>query len=99
MTIDLYFLNAKSRFFRWEDDGTVLVWDNGLTIAFRQELAAAINELADHLPPLNSIVLVFSACRENWPQARVYLEMLGSKNNDCDHWFPERTSARTGACV
>ena len=53
-----YLRQARSVYFRWEDDGNVLVWDNGSTIAFRAELAAVMVRLAaDKLPPLNAIAV------------------------------------------
>lgn len=71
---DRYFTQAHSLFFRWEDGGTVMCWDNGVTIAFREELAAVINRLgSEGLPPLNAIAVVLSACRANWSDARCYL--------------------------
>ena len=79
MQTDRYFTQALSLFFRWEDGGTVLCWDNGATIAFREELAAVINRLgSEGLPPLNTIAVLLSACRANWFEARCYLMLYDS---------------------
>jgi len=79
MQTDRYFEQAESLFFRWEDGGTVLCWDNGVTIAFREELAAVIKRLGpEGLPPLNAIAVVLSACRANWNEARWFLTLYDS---------------------
>lgn len=80
----VYFRQARSCFFRWADDGNVLVWDNGHTIAFRAELAAIMKRMnSGYMPPLNAIAVLLSACRDNWPSARSFLSMMaGEESND-----------------
>lgn len=74
-----YFQAADSLFFRWEDDGSVLTWDNGVTIAFRDELVAVMERLApDGLPPFNAIAALLSACRGNWSDARWFMTLFDS---------------------
>lgn len=66
-----YFRQAKNCFFRWEEAGRVLVWDDGTTIAFREEIAAVMDRLAPGgLPPFNAIAVLLSACRGNWNLSR-----------------------------
>jgi len=82
MQTDRYFEQAESLFFRWEDGGTVLCWDNGVTIAFREELAVVIKRLGpEGLPPLNAIAVVLSASRANWNEARC--ELVAMVFEDC----------------
>lgn len=72
-----YFRQAQSCFFRWEDEGGVLAWYDGTTIAFRPELSAIMQRLAgETLPPMNAIAVLLSACRDNWEQARDYLRVF-----------------------
>ena len=83
-----YFRNARSCFFRWDDDGKVLAWDNGLTIAFREEIAAVMKRLAPSiLPPFNAIAVLLSACRNNWADARWYLTLLCEEQSQIHHNF------------
>jgi hypothetical protein len=63
-----YFSPPDSSFWRWQDDGQVVCWADGRTIAFREELLAVLERLAaEGLPPLGAVLLVLAACRENWP--------------------------------
>ncbi len=49
---------------RWEDGGRTLVWEDGATVAFREELAAIFERLAPgELPPFPVLVCVLAACR------------------------------------
>jgi hypothetical protein len=53
-------------FWRWEDHGQIAAWWDGRTIAFKAELATAIETLAPRgLPPFGALLLVYAACREN----------------------------------
>ncbi|MDP7019614.1 MAG: hypothetical protein QGG36_27710 [Pirellulaceae bacterium] len=62
--------NARS-FWRWEEDGEVIVWRNGETLCFREELHAACARLAPRgLPPLPSILLLMGAIRDNYAEVR-----------------------------
>ena len=83
MTVERYFKSAKSLFFRWDNDGSVLCWDDGVTIAFAEELAAVVRRLGpEGLPPLNSIAVLLSACRNNWPDARKHLMLYDPPRSD-----------------
>lgn len=102
MQTDRYFEQAQTLFFRWEDGGTVLCWDNGVTIAFREELAAVIKRLGpEGLPPLNAIAVVLSACRANWSEVRWFLTLYDSPEGlqdtpvlqDPDSWQADQLRA------
>jgi hypothetical protein len=52
----------------WAEDGTVLVWHDGTTIAFREEVTRIIEWLAPNgLPSFGSIVFLLAACRGKVP--------------------------------
>src|SRR5687767_555988 len=62
-----YLLPAPDTFWEWRDDGEVITWKDGTTIAFRDELRTVLSWLAPHgLPPLNSIALLLAATHDNW---------------------------------
>ena len=53
---------------RWDDEGEVIVWRDGPTIAFRGEVQEVLARLAPHgLPPFHAVVLLLAACRDGWP--------------------------------
>lgn len=62
-----YFLPPQRWFWHWQEHGRVAVWDDGTTIAFRDELEKILRHLTPQgLPPLGSLVLLLGACRESW---------------------------------
>src|SRR5262245_61783043 len=64
-----YFAPPAKSFWRWHDAGFVAAWKDELTIAFREELQVVLDRLAKHgLPPLGSVLLLLSACRDNWEE-------------------------------
>lgn len=53
---------------RWADHGDVVVWSDGTTIAFREEIAYVLEWLVPHgWPPFGSLVWLFAACRGKLP--------------------------------
>lgn len=53
---------------RWADHGSVLVWHDGTTLAFKEEILQILESLApDGLPPLGALVLLLAACRGKVP--------------------------------
>ena len=49
---------------RWSENGAVLVWHDGSTIAFREEIVQIIEWLAPNgLPSFGAIVFLLAACR------------------------------------
>jgi len=66
-----YLLSPPDHVWRWkwdEDQQEDFVeWATGKTLAFSEEVLDVLSELAEHgLPPLGCILLVLSACREDW---------------------------------
>lgn len=54
---------------RWEDNGRALVWSDGATIAFREELLAVFERLSPgQLPPFPVLVCILAACRGRYLQ-------------------------------
>lgn len=54
-------------FWRWSENGRVITWNDGTTIAFREELEHVLARLAPAgLPPFGAVVLLLSACRPGW---------------------------------
>jgi hypothetical protein len=64
-----YFSPPTKSYWRWQERGNVAVWDDGRTIAFREELEIVLARLATNgLPPLGSVLLLLAACRDNWEE-------------------------------
>lgn len=60
---------------RWAEDGAVLVWSDGATIAFREELIQILQWLAPNgLPPFGAIALMLAACRGKVPPVATFLD-------------------------
>jgi hypothetical protein len=61
-----YFRPPTDYYWRWTDAGYVIEWRQGDTICYREDVLAVLKKLAaEGWPPLGSILLVLSACREN----------------------------------
>src|SRR5436305_1034031 len=60
---------------RWAEDGNVVIWSDGSTVAFREEIAQILQWLAPNgLPPFGAIVLMLAACRGKVPPVAVFLD-------------------------
>src|SRR5579859_5272101 len=65
-----YYQSAASDPWRWADDGAVLVWADGSTIAFREEVFEILDGLASNgLPPFRLVVLILAACKGKFPHS------------------------------
>lgn len=63
-----YLRTPGSGLYRWSENGAVLVWHDGTTIAFREEVAQILESLGPNgLPPFGAIVLLLAACRGKLP--------------------------------
>ncbi len=66
-TVESYLAAPSQSFWRWEDNGNVVTWSDGQTIAFRQEIATVYRRLrTQELPPFGAVVLLLAACRDSW---------------------------------
>lgn len=62
-----YFAPPNDAFWHWSDDGSAVLWHDGMTIAFRQEIEIVIERLTPGgLPSFGAIVLLLAACRDGW---------------------------------
>lgn len=65
-----YLTPPAMAFWMWSDGGRVAVWQDGTTIAFREEVAYVLGKLAPGgLPPFGALVLLLAACRPGWKDA------------------------------
>ena len=77
----------------WAENGTVLVWRDGSTIAFREEMVQIIEWLAPNgLPSFGAIVFLLAACRSKVPAVA---EAIGRRDLLTDPRFsdPEKLTA------
>lgn len=87
-----YFAAHPRSYWHWLENGSVAVWSDGTTIAFREELLGVMERVAPQgLPPLGSILLLLAACRENWNKsarrAAVQAHWNGFSRIDMGHAF------------
>lgn len=62
-----YFAPVKNYYWRWTERGEVIEWQNGVTICYREELLYLLRCLAnDDMPRLGTILLVLTACKDDW---------------------------------
>lgn len=64
------YLRAPAKgLWRWAENGAVLVWQDGTTIAFREEITQILEWLAPNgLPSFGAIAVLLAACRGKVPQ-------------------------------
>ena len=63
-----YLAPPPDAFWRWSEEGRVLTWTHGSTLAFREELVSILRRLESvGLPSFAELALVLAACRDNWP--------------------------------
>src|ERR1700688_3209400 len=63
-----YFRSNADDPWRWAEAGRVLVWADGTTIAFREELVSILELLAQNgLPPFRAVAVLLAACRGKYP--------------------------------
>src|SRR5262245_34643227 len=63
-----YYQSVPADPWRWADDGGVIVWADGSTVAFREELCEILARMPSAgLPPFRLIVLILAACRGKFP--------------------------------
>ena len=65
-----YLVPRTASLWRWDHaTAEAVVWTEGGTIAFREELLPVLERLAKRgLPPMNALVWLLGACRESWPE-------------------------------
>lgn len=66
---------AKDSFWKWDLDSEVVVWSNGSTITFRDELAVVLEKLSGQgLPAIDSVLLLIAATRAYWAEDSLALQ-------------------------
>lgn len=76
-TVEDYLIPPPNSFWRWGEEGKVVMWVDGPTIAFREELAIILTELSPGgLPDLSSLLLLIAATRDGWDAHRSAIETL-----------------------
>ena len=78
----------------WDDEGQVVQWVDGPTVAFRGEIEHVLCRLAPRgLPPMNALVLLLAACRDNWDEISSQFgttvgRMASAERSDLPVWLP-----------
>ncbi len=86
-----YLRPPPDSFWKWTEDGEAIVWRDGRTIAFRQEVEAVLSRLQSRgLPPFGSIVMLLAACRNSWPKTKEQFAVLQGTTWDWIHNFPDQ---------
>ncbi len=76
-----YLMPPIGSFWRWDDQGSVVVWSSGSTIAFREELAKVLKRLAPGgLPAIDAVLLLIAATRAYWETDSVKLRQYLSQS-------------------
>src|SRR4029453_9036889 len=64
-----YFAPPAKSYWRWQDNCSVVTWEDGRTITFREGLEFVPGSLMRNgLPPLGSVLLLLGASRSSWEQ-------------------------------
>jgi hypothetical protein len=74
-----YLAPLQPAYWNWDEDRSAIAWFQGPTITLRQELAivlASQPKSGRGLPELTAVLLLLTACRESWPQARQWVQKL-----------------------
>ncbi|HVW35795.1 MAG TPA: hypothetical protein VHB99_00770, partial [Pirellulales bacterium] len=72
-----YFAAPADSFWLWQDEGNVIAWADGATIAFRYELRTIFERLrTQSLPPIGALALLLAACRDNWSEPTSRMGLL-----------------------
>src|SRR2546426_6924850 len=67
---------------RWAENGSVLVWKDGSTVAFREEITEILEWLAPNgLPPFGAIVFLLAACKGKTVRSEEHTSELQSPCN------------------
>lgn len=90
--VEEYLMFPAPYFCGWEVDGSAIVWSDGRTIVFREELLGLLRGLnAKRLPPLGALALMLAACRDNWREPPLRRELVWGSGYELE---PSSAAAR-----
>ena len=76
-----YLMPPMGSFWRWDDQGAVVVWSRGSTIAFREELSKVLKRLAPKgLPSIDAVLLLIASTRAYWENDSIKLRQYLSQS-------------------
>jgi hypothetical protein len=82
-----YLSPPEDSFWAWHEDGEVLAWRDGKTIAFREEVRTILKWLAPSgLPRFGAVALLLAATRHHWAADGSEAGMLASMLRSADQW-------------
>jgi hypothetical protein len=74
-----YLVPGEQSFWMWSDEGDVVSFRDGGTLAFREQILSVLRPFADRsLPPLELVLLVLAACRDSWPEERRAMQSVNT---------------------
>ncbi|QDT41682.1 hypothetical protein Pan241w_17450 [Gimesia alba] len=77
--VQKYLTPTLNSFWRWDDEGEVIVWADGSTILFRQELAEIAAHLAPlGLPPLEILLILIAIMRDRIENIKILKQRFNS---------------------
>jgi len=75
-----YLKSPREGLWSWQDEGEALVWCDGTTVAFRQEIETILEALQPNgFPSFGALVLLLAACRGRIPSAEMLLGQTGKR--------------------
>lgn len=64
-----YLSTPAGSFWKWVDEGKVVAWSHGATVAFREEVGAVLEKMAPRgLPSFDSVLVLLAATRHYWEE-------------------------------
>jgi len=80
-----YLKSPREGLWSWQDEGETLVWLDGTTIAFRQEIESILEALQPSgFPTFGALVLVLAACRGKLPPEEMLVGDGGKPGRSLD---------------
>lgn len=72
-----YLRTPLGALWKWEEQGSVVVWHDGSTVAFGQEIKELLFALASPgLPPFSEVILLLAACRGKFPSVPATVQAM-----------------------
>ncbi len=72
-----YFRPPHYYFWQWSEEMEIIEWRDGRTISYREDMMPLLSALIpDGVPPLGTVLLLLSACKDNWQDESVGRHIL-----------------------